>query len=226
MQSLWVRFEPIAAAATHLRATLKPGRGALATKDAAFDEAFAELAQAQIAQVAEIIDLLETYAVAEVELTSSAHEIEDLGFVGYELWIDLDVALHEVSPEPHEMFAALYALLSIGKEGGLYDVEITAEEEAVSIDALLSEIIGRARQVGVELDPDAPSKEPASALSKAERFFLSEAQLSWPADAAAIKKAWKQLAARFHPDKTGGDPLAAQKFHVVREAYDLLLARR
>ncbi len=42
------------------------------------------------------------------------------------------------------------------------------------------------------------------------------------ADAAQLKKAYKQAAVQYHPDHNGGTPEANQKFALVRCAYELL----
>ena len=42
------------------------------------------------------------------------------------------------------------------------------------------------------------------------------------ADATAIKKAYRKLAKKYHPDTNAGDPTAEQKFKDVTEAYSIL----
>ena len=42
------------------------------------------------------------------------------------------------------------------------------------------------------------------------------------ADATAIKKAYRKLAKKYHPDTNAGDPTAEQKFKQVTEAYSIL----
>jgi curved DNA-binding protein CbpA len=37
-----------------------------------------------------------------------------------------------------------------------------------------------------------------------------------------IKKAYRKLAQELHPDKTHGDPYAKERFHAVKEAYEVL----
>ena len=42
------------------------------------------------------------------------------------------------------------------------------------------------------------------------------------ADAAAIKKAYRKLAKKYHPDTNAGDPVAEERLKEVNEAYDVL----
>ena len=42
------------------------------------------------------------------------------------------------------------------------------------------------------------------------------------ANEAAIKKAYKKLALKYHPDKTGNDPGSNEKFQQIAEAYECL----
>ena len=42
------------------------------------------------------------------------------------------------------------------------------------------------------------------------------------ASAEEIKKAFRKLAVKYHPDKTAGDKAAEDKFKQVNEAYDVL----
>ena len=37
-----------------------------------------------------------------------------------------------------------------------------------------------------------------------------------------IKKAYRKLAKKYHPDTNAGDPVAEEKLKVVNEAYDVL----
>ena len=42
------------------------------------------------------------------------------------------------------------------------------------------------------------------------------------ADAAAIKKAYRKLAKKYHPDSNEGNATAAERFKEVNEAYEVL----
>ncbi|KAJ8322799.1 hypothetical protein QVD99_007510 [Batrachochytrium dendrobatidis] len=45
-------------------------------------------------------------------------------------------------------------------------------------------------------------------------------------DQAAIKKAYRRMALRLHPDKTGNDPAAVERFQLVQKAYETLSDER
>ncbi|GAB4166931.1 MAG: molecular chaperone DnaJ [Terrimicrobiaceae bacterium] len=47
--------------------------------------------------------------------------------------------------------------------------------------------------------------------------------VSRDADAEAIKKAYRKLAVKFHPDKNPGDPEAEERFKELGEAYEILM---
>ncbi len=56
----------------------------------------------------------------------------------------------------------------------------------------------------------------------AKRDYYEILGISRNADEAAIKKAYRKLAKKYHPDTNAGDPQAKQKFEEVAEAYDIL----
>ena len=55
-----------------------------------------------------------------------------------------------------------------------------------------------------------------------KRDYYEVLGLNRNADAAAIKKAFRKLAKKYHPDTNGDDPVAAEKFKEVNEAYEVL----
>src|SRR5258707_368088 len=55
-----------------------------------------------------------------------------------------------------------------------------------------------------------------------EKDFYAALGVAKDADAAAIKKAYRKLAVKLHPDKNTGDAPAEAKFQEVSEAYDVL----
>ena len=54
---------------------------------------------------------------------------------------------------------------------------------------------------------------------KAQREYYEVLGVSRSADAAAIKKAYRKLAKKYHPDTNAGNAQAAEKFKEIREAY-------
>lgn len=56
----------------------------------------------------------------------------------------------------------------------------------------------------------------------AKRCYYKVLQVSRRADAAALKKAYRRLAWRYHPDQNQSDPTAETKFREVAEAYRVL----
>ena len=55
-----------------------------------------------------------------------------------------------------------------------------------------------------------------------KRDYYEVLGVSKTADAAAIKKAYRKLAKKYHPDTNAGDPVAEEKLKEVNEAYDVL----
>ena len=56
-----------------------------------------------------------------------------------------------------------------------------------------------------------------------KRDFYEVLGVSRDASERDIKKAYKRLAMKFHPDRNQGDESAAEKFKEVKEAYEILL---
>lgn len=57
---------------------------------------------------------------------------------------------------------------------------------------------------------------------KFEKDYYRILEVSPLADAAAIKKAYRQLAHRYHPDKNPDSGLSEQSFREIKEAYEVL----
>ena len=55
-----------------------------------------------------------------------------------------------------------------------------------------------------------------------KRDYYEVLGVSRSADDNTIKKAYRKLAKKYHPDTNGGDPKAEQKFKEVTEAYNVL----
>src|ERR1700689_846736 len=55
-----------------------------------------------------------------------------------------------------------------------------------------------------------------------EKDYYASLGVAKDADAAAIKKAYRKLAVKLHPDKNPGDAAAEARFKEVSEAYDVL----
>lgn len=55
-----------------------------------------------------------------------------------------------------------------------------------------------------------------------KRDFYEVLGVSRDASERDIKKAYKRLAMKFHPDRNQGDASAADKFKEVKEAYEIL----
>lgn len=59
-----------------------------------------------------------------------------------------------------------------------------------------------------------------------EKDLYAVLQVSPQATAQEIKKAFRQLAMRYHPDSNRHDPLANQKFQQLKAAYDILIDKK
>ena len=57
---------------------------------------------------------------------------------------------------------------------------------------------------------------------KTDRDYYAILGVPQDADARTIKKAYRKLAAKYHPDKNPGDSEAEVKFKEVAEAYEVL----
>ena len=65
------------------------------------------------------------------------------------------------------------------------------------------------------------SMQEVSCMSE-KRDYYEVLGISRSADDAAIKKAYRKLAKKYHPDNNAGNPAAEEKFKEVAEAYDVL----
>jgi molecular chaperone DnaJ len=61
-----------------------------------------------------------------------------------------------------------------------------------------------------------------SARDYLEKDYYASLGVTKGAEADEIKKAYRKLARKYHPDANGGDPKAEEKFKEVSEAYDVL----
>ena len=59
-------------------------------------------------------------------------------------------------------------------------------------------------------------------MAETKRDYYEVLGVDKSADEAAIKKAYRALAKKYHPDLNPGDKEAEQKFKEVNEAYDIL----
>ena len=59
-------------------------------------------------------------------------------------------------------------------------------------------------------------------MSSTKRDYYDVLGISRDADAAAIKRAYRKLAKKYHPDSNPGDKTAEQMFKDVNEAYAVL----
>ena len=56
-----------------------------------------------------------------------------------------------------------------------------------------------------------------------KRDYYEILEVSRTATADEIKRSYRKLAVKFHPDKNPGDPTAEEKFNELGEAYDILM---
>lgn len=59
-------------------------------------------------------------------------------------------------------------------------------------------------------------------FSTTEQAAFDTLELDSTADQEAIKRQYRKLAKMYHPDSNPGDPAAAERFHAIQSAYDLL----
>ena len=59
-------------------------------------------------------------------------------------------------------------------------------------------------------------------MSQQKRDYYEVLGIDKTADPATIKKAYRKLAKKYHPDSNVGNAAAAEKFKEVNEAYDIL----
>jgi len=55
-----------------------------------------------------------------------------------------------------------------------------------------------------------------------EKDFYAELGIAKDADQAEVKKSYRKLAKRYHPDRSKGDAKAEEKFKAISEAYDVI----
>ena len=59
-----------------------------------------------------------------------------------------------------------------------------------------------------------------------KRDYYEVLGVSKDADAKEIKKAYRKLAMKYHPDKNPGDKAAEEKFKEINEAYEVLWRKK
>src|SRR5213595_2786594 len=60
-------------------------------------------------------------------------------------------------------------------------------------------------------------------MAKTKRDYYEVVEVQRTATADEIKRSYRKLAVRFHPDKNPNDPHAEEKFKELGEAYDVLM---
>lgn len=66
------------------------------------------------------------------------------------------------------------------------------------------------------------TEAPKPPIPKKERWAMSVFDMDFPFTQADVKTKYRQLAQRYHPDKTNGDRTLEEKFKEVTEAYGVL----
>ena len=126
------------------------------------------------------------------------------------------------------MFGALYRLLNVLEDSGLYEIELTKDEEEISLEDMIELLPRIAHEAGYYVGPErktvATKATSPTALTNEENFFVAEAKLAWPCGGLQLKRQWKILAARFHPDRNASADAAA-KFARIKKGYDALVER-
>src|SRR3954462_14755752 len=60
-------------------------------------------------------------------------------------------------------------------------------------------------------------------MAATKRDYYEVLEVSRTSTTEEIKKSYRRLAVKFHPDKNPGDPQAEEKFKEIGEAYDVLM---
>src|SRR5579864_8617921 len=60
-------------------------------------------------------------------------------------------------------------------------------------------------------------------MAATKRDYYEVIEVTRTSTAEEIKKAYRRLAVKFHPDKNPGDPHAEERFKELGEAYDVLM---
>jgi len=70
---------------------------------------------------------------------------------------------------------------------------------------------------------ESQKRSPAASFDAAVMRAAAVLELSFPLDEAAVRKNYKRLAKKYHPDSTGGDKSAEERFKDIAEAYRLIM---